>query len=147
MEEPPHIWLWIASHIDMSDDHRLWCLKEMWRSLEIQTRQPDGIYYSCTNGLPDPPPLDNETLSKSDKVHFMFEANSKISQFHHFKKIWRVFKEKNIADKEDVIFFMDDDDLLHPERFEEQTKWYSNPPQNPVLVHLLPDRTIVLFRP
>lgn len=110
--------IWIASHVPHAKgmDYLLWAL-ESCRYCQLNLKIPVtvhlSIYWDYEHNL-------DEDLAKIQAVcpnTLVHVSDKKLEQFEHLQKIYNINKEKGNPD--DIIVFLDDDDLLFPQAFTE----------------------------
>lgn len=111
--------IWCASHLNSKE--RLGYMKEMLESVRGQSRTPDKFIISISYADPISSAMVDELVgSHHDMGYIQWIVHSEPkSQFDHYLHIYLQQKEEieqGQDDHEHFITFVDDDDLLHPER-------------------------------
>lgn len=104
----PRVVILIASHIKVQN--RVKTLQYALKSIQNNTRHPDIVYisYSCEDNLN----IDENKWSQelTGIKHKFIKQPSQVYQFEHFKKLCEYVND------DDIIMFLDDDDLYYPEK-------------------------------
>jgi len=121
------IHVWIASHIDElpSDPKQLrwFLLNEAIKSCTppVQTQAPDSVVLSLSSLAVKP--TDDVPLFPND-VTLHFYPGEKVPQFRHLRSLVEMYSD---LPDDDIVFFLDDDDLMHPDRIKLQSSWFVSP--------------------
>lgn len=116
----------IASHLNTHERHET--IKYALESVRDGTRKPDHVYISCSYQDQVPDILAwSGILAYID--HTILIQNKRLLQFEHYNIL-----SKRVQD-DDIICFLDDDDLYHPNKIQKVHTHFSLFPNTQVIHH------------
>ena len=109
----------IASHLNVAERYET--IKYALTSLHNSTRKPDHVYISCSYAL-SAPNVDEWSEILGSIPHTIILQEKKLLQFEHYYYLSRKVNDT------DIMCFLDDDDMYHPEKIRRVYDYFSEVP-------------------
>lgn len=116
----------MASHLGST--FRYATIKTALQSIANQTRQPDEVLIAYSYKL-DAPDEEEWTRILSPIPLRTVKSSTQQHQFHHYKNL------TTMVDDDDLVCFLDDDDLYHPDKIQKVFDAYKSPRFKGVIRH------------